>query len=68
MSGDAQIARRIGRLNEDPAVKKCLVALFTHELSNADKIMPTYKPEFEKQIAAHAKAWVPSADASGVMD
>ena len=67
MSGDAQIAMRIGRLDEQTAVKKCLVALFTHELSNADRVMPSYKADYEKHLAAHAKAWDPT-NASEAVD
>lgn len=61
MSGDAQIAKRIASWDEDPAVKKCLLALFTHELSNADKVMPPYKSDYEKTIAKHAPAWAAQA-------
>lgn len=57
MSGDAHIARRIAAADEDPAVKKCLSALFTHELSNADKGMPAYKADYEKSISKFAKSW-----------
>lgn len=66
MSGDAQIARRIASLDEDAAVKKCLSALFTHELSNADKSMPSYKADYEKAIAKYAPSWQPGVDEGGV--
>lgn len=66
MSGDAQIAMRISRLDEPTAVKKCLVALFTHELSNADRVMPTYKAEYEKHLATHAKAWDPTSASEAI--
>lgn len=59
MSGDAHIAKRIAAGDDDPAVKKCLSALFTHELSNADKVMPPYKSDYEKNIAKYAAAWTP---------
>lgn len=62
MSGDAQIARRIGTLETDAAVKKCLLGMFTHELSNADKAMPQYRADYERLIGASAKAWIPESD------
>lgn len=61
MSGDAHIARRIAGGDDDPAVKKCLSALFTHELSNADKVMPPYRSDYEQAISKCATAWNPPA-------
>jgi hypothetical protein len=65
LSGDRLIAQRIASSEEDNAVKRCLQALFTHELDNADSIMPRYKEEFEKVIERLAPSWASEAKGSG---
>lgn len=65
MSGDAQIAKRITAWQEDAAVKRCLLALFTHELTNVDKPGAHYKADYEKTIKKYAPAWTPPNGAEG---
>lgn len=57
MSGSIAIIQRIAGLQEDEAVKRCLKALFMHELEWADAVMPRYKAEYEKVISKHAASW-----------
>lgn len=68
MAGDTLVAQRIARMQEDPAVKKCLQALFTHELETADQIMPQYGAQYEKAIAKYAPSWDPSTSEGEVED
>jgi hypothetical protein len=65
VSGDRLVAQRIAGLSQGSAVKKCLQALFTHELDNADKIMPKYKDEYERVIEKLASSWEPENDGGG---
>lgn len=51
------VAQRIAGLEEDGAVKRCLQALFTHELENADRLMPQYKEEYQRVIERCALDW-----------
>lgn len=60
MAGDTLVAQRIARMQEDAAVKRCLQALFTHELETADQLMPHFNAEYERAIAKFAPAWDPS--------
>lgn len=60
MAGDTLVAQRIARMKEDMAVKKCLQALFAHELETADQVMPHFNAEYERAIAKFAPAWDPS--------
>ena len=64
MSGDRLVAQRIAGLDADVAVKRCLQALFTHELEHADQVMPKYKEEYERAIEKFAASWSPSAPGS----
>lgn len=61
MAGDTLVAQTIVRMDEDPAVKRCLQALFTHELETADQVVPHFNAEYERAIAKFAPAWDPSA-------
>ncbi|NTU70974.1 MAG: hypothetical protein HGB10_04020 [Coriobacteriia bacterium] len=47
-------------MEEDDAVKRCLQALFTHELETADQVMPHFNAEYERAITKFAPAWDPS--------
>jgi hypothetical protein len=66
VSGDRLVAQRIAGLTQDSAVKKCLQALFTHELENADKVMPKYKEEYERVVERLASSWEPENDSGGM--
>lgn len=65
MSGELVVAQRIAALEGDTAVKKCLQQLFTHELENADQVMPHYKSEYEKAVARHTAGWQDTSPALG---
>ncbi len=60
--GESYIAMRIARSDEDPKVKKCLQALFTHELQHAEKIGASFRDDYRKAIEKLAADWTPPSD------
>ncbi|MDP2402132.1 MAG: hypothetical protein Q8M66_09145 [Actinomycetota bacterium] len=64
--GESHIAMRIARSDEDPKVKKCLQALFTHELQHAEKTGASFREDYRKAIEKLAAEWTPSEDAEVV--
>jgi hypothetical protein len=56
MSGSV-VARSINEVDADPAVKNCLMALFTFELTSSNNKKTPYKKTYETEISKHASDW-----------
>lgn len=52
------VARGIALAECDPAIKKCLLALFNYELENTNVRNPQYKEKYRDIIEANANNWV----------
>jgi hypothetical protein len=52
------VARGIALAECDPAIKKCLLALFNFELENTNIRNPQYKEKYRDIIDANANNWV----------
>ena len=52
------VARGIASAECDPAIKKCLLALFNYELENTNVRNPQYKEKYRDVIDANANNWV----------
>ena len=52
------VARGIALAECDPAIKKCLLALFNFELENSNVRNPQYKEKYRDIIEANANKWV----------
>jgi hypothetical protein len=52
------VARGIALAECDPAIKKCLLALFNYELENTNVRNPQYKEKYRDIIDANANNWV----------
>ena len=52
------VARGIASAECDPAIKKCLLALFNYELENTNVRNPQYKEKYRDIIDANANNWV----------
>jgi hypothetical protein len=52
------VARGIALAECDPAIKKCLLALFNYELENTNIRNPQYKEKYRDIIDANANNWV----------
>jgi len=52
------VARGIALAECDPAIKKCLLALFNYELENTNVRNPQYKEKYRDIIDANADNWV----------
>ena len=52
------VARGIALAECDPAIKKCLLALFNYELENTNVRNPQYKEKYRDIIEANATSWV----------
>ncbi len=69
VSGETEITRRIMASDADEAVRRCLQALFMHELETAEQLNPNYTAQYERAITRFAPAWdrdsstAPSGDA-----
>ena len=51
------VARGIATAECDPAIKKCLLALFNYELENTNIRNPQYKEKYRDVINANAANW-----------
>ena len=51
------VARGIATAECDPAIKKCLLALFNYELENTNIRNPQYKEKYRDIIDANAENW-----------
>lgn len=60
--GESYIAMRIARSDEDPKIKKCLQALFTHELQHAEKSGASFREDYKRAIEKLAADWTPLDD------
>ena len=52
------VARGIASAECDPAIKKCLLALFNYELENTNVRNPQYKEKYRDIIGANAENWL----------
>ena len=52
------VARGIALVECDPAIKKCLLALFNYELENTNVRNPQYKEKYRDIINANATNWL----------
>ena len=52
------VARGIASAECDPAIKKCLLALFNYELENTNVRNPQYKEKYRDIIDANSNNWV----------
>ena len=52
------VARGIALAECDPAIKKCLLALFNFELESTNIRNPQYKEKYRDIIDANANNWV----------
>jgi hypothetical protein len=52
------VARGIALADCDPAIKKCLLALFNFELENTNVKNPQYKEKYRDVIELNASSWV----------
>jgi hypothetical protein len=52
------VARGIALADCDPAIKKCLLALFNFELENTNVKNPQYKEKYRDVIELNAASWV----------
>ena len=52
------VARGIALAECDPAIKKCLLALFNYELENTNVRNPQYKEKYRDIIDANSNNWV----------
>jgi len=52
------VARGIALAECDPAIKKCLLALFNFELESTNIRNPQYKEKYRDIIEANANNWV----------
>ena len=57
------VAKGIAMADCDPAIKKCLLALFNFELENTNVKNPQYKEKYRDIIDANVGSWV--SDSSG---
>ena len=53
------VAKGIAVADCDPAIKKCLLALFNFELENTNVKNPQYKEKYRDIIDANLASWVP---------
>jgi hypothetical protein len=51
------VARGIAQAECDPAIKKCLLALFNFELENSNVKNPQYKERYRDIIDANLVSW-----------
>lgn len=51
------VARGIASAECDPAIKKCLLALFNFELENTNVKNPQYKERYRDIIDANLESW-----------
>lgn len=51
------VARGIAGAECDPAIKKCLLALFNFELENTNVKNPQYKERYRDIIDANLESW-----------
>ena len=51
------VARGIASADCDPAIKKCLLALFNFELENTNVKNPQYKEKYRDVIELNAANW-----------
>ena len=58
------VAKGIAMSDCDPAIKKCLLALFNFELENTNIKNPQYKEKYRDIIEANVGSW--TSDSSGV--
>jgi hypothetical protein len=56
------VARGIAAAKCDPAIKKCLLALFNFELENTNVKNPQYKERYRDIIDANLPAWSEKGD------
>jgi hypothetical protein len=52
------VARGIASAECDPALKKCLLALFNYELENTNVRNPQYKEKYRDIIDANVNNWL----------
>jgi hypothetical protein len=52
------VAKGIAMADCDPAIKKCLLALFNFELENTNVKNPQYKEKYRDIIDANLGSWV----------
>ena len=52
------VARGIAQTEGEPAIKKCLLALFNYELENTNVRNPQYKEKYRDIIGANADNWL----------
>ena len=52
------VAKGIAMANCDPAIKKCLLALFNFELENTNVKNPQYKEKYRDIIDANVGNWI----------
>jgi hypothetical protein len=52
------VARGIASAECDPAIKKCLLALFNYELENTNVRNPQYKEKYRDIIDANVNNWL----------
>lgn len=57
------VARGIAMSDCDPAIKRCLLALFNFELENTNVKNPQYKEKYRDVIDANVSNWL--EDSSG---
>jgi hypothetical protein len=58
------VAKGIAMADCDPAIKKCLLALFNFELENTNVKNPQYKEKYRDIIDANVASWI--SDSSGI--
>lgn len=56
------VARSIGNLETEPAVRDCLMALFTFELTSSNNRNAPFKKAYENEIARYAHNWNAEAE------
>jgi hypothetical protein len=55
------VAKGIAVADCDPAIKKCLLALFNFELENTNVKNPQYKEKYRDIIDSNLAGWVPES-------
>ena len=55
------VAKGIAVADCDPAIKKCLLALFNFELENTNVKNPQYKEKYRDIIDSNLASWVPES-------
>lgn len=58
------VAKGIAMSDCDPAIKKCLLALFNFELENTHVKNPQYKEKYRDVIDANVGSWAPESSGS----